>query len=419
MHSMSEILCNPTLRRFYWRWEKNLRRLLPSPHARVLGAISGGSDSVAMAALLAESRDAGVCPVLFAHVHHGLRPEADQDMLFVQDLAARLGVQLAAVRVDVGSLMDERGWSLEQAARQARHAALAEQARSHNCTVIAMAHHMDDQAETVLLRLLRGVGPGGLGAMAPAVTLPATPDGQASARTLVLIRPLLGVRRNELTGFRETVGLPFREDRSNRSRDRLRNRIRHELLPHLSAEYNPRLVEALADLARSARAESEPMQRWARAIFDEVALTASGTPVGRSSRKPGRERLVLDAVALRRHPEAMITRVLWMAYQSLMGPEAALGTRHLEELLDLLSKTGSLTHSETIDHNPPPRDDEPPERKADARDGLAPGEGVRPGCANCFGNRELGQVHLPGRIRARLTGGRLCLERHEPRPDRE
>lgn len=386
---MKAIGQHPRLRRFYWRFEKALRPVLPRPEARVLGAISGGQDSVALAALLAEARDAGVCPIVFAHIHHGLRERADGDASFVGELATRLRAELTVVRLDLGPALEREGYSLEQAARAGRHEALAREAQRLGCDAVAMAHHMDDQAETVLVRILRGVGPGGLGAMAPAAPMPHGPAGEdgpggpgreggPAPRGLRLLRPLLDFRREEIASFLAELGLPHREDESNHRPDHLRNRVRAELLPHLVGEYNPRLVEGLADLARWARLESEPMHAWARTVLEEVLLT----------RGAGGGRLVIDAAGLRTHPDAVVTRVLWMAYQRLRGPEAVLGSRHVEDLLALLAKL-------------------------DAR-----GECDRAACAACAGSRDLGEAHLPGSLRARLAGGKLYLEGHDPRPDR-
>ncbi len=399
---MKAIRQHPDLRRFYWRFEKALRRLLPRPEAKVLAAISGGLDSVTLAALLVEARDAGLCPVVFGHVHHGLRENADRDASFVQELAAAMDVEFTVVRLDLQPLREREGFSLEQAARAGRHETLAREAARLDCDAVAMAHHMDDQAETVLVRILRGVGPGGLGAMAPSVPMPQA--ATSGGRQVMLIRPLLRFRREAVADFLAELGLSHREDESNRSTDYLRNRVRHELLPQLAAEYNPRLVESLADLARWARLESEPMGAWAQTILQEVLLT----------RDAGTDHLVLDAAALHAHPDALVTRVLWMAYQKLQGPEATLGSRHIEELLGLLAKLA-----------PPAASGMSGSAGAGTGGGAGGCAGAGTGggadagtggCASCAGERDHGEAHLPGRLRARLAGGMLYLEPHDPRP---
>jgi|BEDMetMinimDraft_2_1075160.scaffolds.fasta_scaffold01678_2 tRNA(Ile)-lysidine synthase len=181
-----------------------------------------------------------------AHVHHGLRgAEADDDAAFVEGWARRWGLPFRLLTVTVAPVP---GQSLEMAAREARHRALAEVARPLGAR-IALGHHLDDQAETVLLRLLRGTGVGGLAAMRPV-------NG-------MVVRPLLGYPRALLTEFLEAVGVPWREDTTNADPAILRNRVRHRLLPLLAAEYNPRIVEALGRLAQSAAELDEWAQREA------------------------------------------------------------------------------------------------------------------------------------------------------------
>ena len=175
---------NPAARRFYWRWEKELLALLPSEGATLLAGLSGGGDSVVLARLLLESRDRGICRVLLAHINHGLRAEADAEEAFVRNLARDWELALHVRAVDPAPLI-AAGRSLEEAARLLRLAALREIAAQEGA-LITLGHHMDDQAETVLLRILRGTGPRGLGAMAPhspAKTIPRNPAGTSVCTT--------------------------------------------------------------------------------------------------------------------------------------------------------------------------------------------------------------------------------------------
>ncbi|MCL8208564.1 MAG: tRNA lysidine(34) synthetase TilS [Actinomycetia bacterium] len=218
------------------RVREDLRRerWLP-PQSAVVAGVSGGRDSMALAAVLVSLAPEFRWELVIAHVHHGLRgDEADQDAAFVEAWADRWHVPFRLLRVAVDPAP---GQSLEMAAREARHRALAEVARPLGGR-IALGHHLDDQAETVLLRLLRGTGVGGLAAMRPV-------HGP-------VVRPLLGYPRAVLTEFLAAVGVPWREDATNADVSILRNRVRHRLLPLLAAEYNPRVVEALGRLARSA-----------------------------------------------------------------------------------------------------------------------------------------------------------------------
>jgi tRNA(Ile)-lysidine synthase len=358
---------DPFVTRFLKRWDEALPAVPPTARRRVLAAVSGGCDSVVLAWLLREIALERGGSVTLAHIHHGLRTEAGDDEAFVRRLAGEWQVPFVATRVDVRGAARARGQSLEQAARALRHAALARLALETRCRVIALAHHMDDQAETLLLRLLRGTGPRGLGGMEPLVVLPRTPGARVKAS--LLIRPLLGFRREELRAFARRVGLTWVEDRSNLDRRHLRNRIRLELIPSLETAYNPRLVESLAALAEAQQRENELVERATqRAIRRWVQRTP---PTGAGDPAPPAREVFIDARGLAREPEAVATRLLWLAYQTLAGPEGVLETAQLRNLLRLLHPAPRAAHTE---------------------------------------------VHLSGRIRARRSRGVLRLEYHDPRP---
>ena len=208
---------------------------------RVLVAVSGGADSVALLHLLLAVGQ----PAAAAHVHHGLRPAADLDRDFVAALTRRLGVPFGCRQVDAAA---RDGRSPEARARALRYAALEAVRAEHGCAWIATAHTLDDQAETVLLRQARGTGLDGLAGIAPLV------EEQR------LLRPLLGLRRAALRGWLVEKGLDWREDQSNLDLRIPRNRLRAQLLPVLE-EIHPGAAEriaALADLAREARERAAP-----------------------------------------------------------------------------------------------------------------------------------------------------------------
>jgi tRNA(Ile)-lysidine synthase len=217
---------------------------------RVLVAASGGVDSTVLVhGVHALAGEVGVELVL-AHVHHGLRGvEADADEAFVRSLGAALGVPVLARRVAPRALPagppSRARPTLQEAARRLRYDALFEMAAAAGAERIATAHTLDDQAETVLLRLLRGAGPAGLGGIPER-----SPDGR-------VVRPLLRVSRAEIERFARARGLVWREDASNRDPAYARARLRRDWLRGLGEAFNPRWLRAVGDLAEAQRRESD------------------------------------------------------------------------------------------------------------------------------------------------------------------
>jgi len=209
--------------------------------ASLLVAVSGGPDSVALLDLLRTVFPSETLAI--AHVNHLLRVEAEEEAEFVAALAARFSLSYLYRRVDVPARVAETGESVETAARALRYAALHDMAMKAGAAYIATGHTANDQAETVLMHLLRGAGPAGLAGIPP--------------KRDNIVRPLLPVWRWEILAYLEARNLEFRTDLSNYSTDFLRNRVRLELLPMLEAEYAPRLQERLVQLADLQRADQE------------------------------------------------------------------------------------------------------------------------------------------------------------------
>jgi tRNA(Ile)-lysidine synthase len=219
-----------------------------APGARVVAAVSGGADSVCLLHVLAAlGPGTGFQLAGVAHFNHQLRgAESDEDECFVAQLAQKLGVPLYRASAGAPALAGnlEPG-NLEQTLRRARREFFAALLGARKADCIALGHTRDDQAETVLFRLLRGSGLAGMAGI-----LPVTAEG--------FVRPLLGSTRAEVERFLRDRGIPWREDASNRDPRFARNRIRHRLLPQLEREWNPRLREALAHVADLAYEE----ERW-------------------------------------------------------------------------------------------------------------------------------------------------------------
>lgn len=245
-------------------FQKELERL-GVRDGRLLIAVSGGRDSMVLLDLLRRSRDSlrvegeeGVECVV-AHVNHGLRgrdSEADQE--FTRRAAEQAGLAFCVRSVDPEA--EQRGASsrerptLEEAARNLRRRALVEMAAEAGCDWIATAHHAGDQAETVLMRLLRGTGPDGLAAMASCST-----DGR-------WLKPLLRVLPDAIGAWAKEMGLEWREDASNQDRRFARNRLRLDWIPQLSASFNPQILRALSDLAEAQRRDLE----WIEGLVEEA-----------------------------------------------------------------------------------------------------------------------------------------------------
>ena len=254
---------------------------LLKPGLRLAVGLSGGADSVALLrALAARSGELGLV-IHAAHLHHGLRAaEADGDLNFCRDLAARLGLAFHEARVDTADSAKadpERGKpreTIEEAARRMRYAWFREMLASGEIDAVATAHTLDDQAETVLAKFLRGAWTEGLAGISPVLNFP---EGQ-------ILRPLLATTRAEIEAFLGELGQDWREDTSNRHLTFTRNRIRHELLPLLE-EWNPKLRRHLAQMANLARDE----EAWWQAELARLApqMLMPGRPVRGGGRGAG------------------------------------------------------------------------------------------------------------------------------------
>jgi tRNA(Ile)-lysidine synthase len=286
----------------------------------VLVGVSGGADSVALLRLLLALAPAWRLALRVLHVDHGLRPESPADADFVRSLGRRLGVPVEVARVEV----DPRG-SREAAARAARHAALEAGAERLGAQRIALGHTADDQAETVIMRLLAGAGVRGLAGIPPV-------RGR-------IIRPLLSVRRRDLEEELRQAGLAWVEDPSNRSLKFSRNRIRHEVLPWLAASYGAGVVDALERVATRARETVEAIERVAAAKLSRLATTepplarlAAGGP-DVDVAEP--EAIILSRSGLTGLPTAVAVEVLRQAVARLgnRAPLRAWGHRGLARVV--------------------------------------------------------------------------------------
>jgi len=277
---------------------------LLKPGLRLAVGLSGGADSVALLRTLAQQcRDLGVVPHA-AHLHHGLRgTEADGDRAFARALAAELGIPFHDVQVETAVEAGKNGESVEEAARRLRYNWFRKLMASGDVDAVATAHTLDDQAETVLAKFLRGAWTEGLSGIHPTV---AFPEGR-------ILRPLLGATRAEIEAYLNALGQPWREDSSNRDRAFTRNRIRHDLLPLLEG-WNPRIREHLAQMAVLARDE----EAWWQAEMARLApqLLMQGHPI-RGGGRAAEASLAVDVTRLAALNPAIQRRLLRYAAEQL------------------------------------------------------------------------------------------------------
>lgn len=279
----------------------------------VVVAVSGGPDSLALLHVLRLLR-ASTYPRLrlhVAHLNHRLRgEESDADEEFVRQVAEQLDLPVTTARVDVAARAEHQRRNVEEVGREMRYQFLRDVARDLGAQRIATGHTLTDQAETVLLRLIRGTGGDGLSAIHPVV------DD-------LIIRPLLGVRREETRAFCQQLGIAVREDRTNFDLALTRNRIRLEVLPLLS-QLNPQVVDALGRVAENLRLDEEYLDQLVRSVWSEVAVRAERERVALSVERLNalhpalRRRLIRRTVAELRGHSRRLTQAHYTAVDSLL-----------------------------------------------------------------------------------------------------
>jgi tRNA(Ile)-lysidine synthase len=276
----------------------------------VLAGVSGGSDSVALVHLLLDlAAHDQFRVVALAHLNHRLRPDADRDERFCRDLAERLGLAAVVERIDVSAYATAERLSVEQAARRLRYDFLDRAASAEHADTIAVGHTRDDQAETLLLKLVRGAGLTGAGGIYP--------------RRGAVVRPLLDLSRAELRRYLVSRGAAWVEDDTNLDVANPRNRIRHHVLPELERAYGGPVAASLARAAELAREDG--------AWLDEVAdRRYASLVVERSSS------IEIDRGQLAGEPPPIARRVLLRALRALAGGREV-GLDHVQAASEVLS----------------------------------------------------------------------------------
>lgn len=283
-------------------------------NSALLIACSGGADSAALTDALWQLKDECCYKITVMHVEHGIRgQEALDDAEFVKNFCAERGLAFVCRHVNAPDYALQNGLSLEDAARRLRYKELFAYAAEAGCDYIVTAHQADDQAETVLMQLMRGSGTSGLGGMQ-------TASGK-------LLRPFLFVRRTEIEAYCHERGLLFCNDSTNDDVRYTRNRIRKELLPYLEKSFNPRAIAALGNTAQLARADNDFAAYYAQVFYNQN-VKATG------------KLLECRAEALKTEFAAVSRRVVRMMWEKMAACGSELGFEHVEAVLGLL-KNGS------------------------------------------------------------------------------
>ena len=284
-------------------------------NSALLVACSGGTDSAALTDALWQLKDECCYKITVMHVEHGIRgQEALDDAGFVKNFCEKRGLKFVCKHVKVPEYALQNGLSLEDAARRLRYKALFAYAAEAGCNYVVTAHQADDQAETVLMQLMRGSGTSGLGGMQ-------TASGK-------LLRPFLFVRRTEIEAYCHERGLRFCNDSTNDDVRYTRNRIRKELLPYLEKSFNPRVIAALGNTAQLARADNDFAAYHAQIFYDNNV-------------KINGKLLECRAEALKTEFAAVSRRVVRMMWEKMAARGSELGFEHVEAVLVLLKKGSS------------------------------------------------------------------------------
>ena len=293
------------------------RRLISGKELVV--AVSGGPDSVCLVHILAKLKRALKVSLHIAHLNHQLRgAESEADAQYVSALARKLGIPATIERREVKGYQVKHHLSLEEAAREVRYSFLAEVARSIGTKLVAVGHTRDDHIETIMLHLIRGTGTRGLKGLQP------VSEWKSKKGSVIIIRPLLGVSRQQTEEYCRQHRLTPRLDASNISLSPLRNRIRHQLLPLLKG-YNPGIAQALLRTGQIASDDIAFLDKQIDQLWDEVAQEKKKT-------------IILAKKGLDQLPPALKRYLLRAAVERLLGSAKDIEMRHIEQMLLALDK---------------------------------------------------------------------------------
>lgn len=287
----------------------------------VLVGVSGGADSVCLLHLLHAMQGELKIKVYAAHINHRIRgSEAERDQQFVRRLCETWEIPLIEQTVDVPQLAEQEEVSLETAGRLARYRCFREICISRKIEKIATAHNRNDQAETVLMRMIRGTGIDGLA-------------GIKYCRQDNVVRPLLDVERPAIEEYCTENGLTWCTDSTNNDEEYTRNRIRNQLIPELCKSFNPEIVRTLSNLAKNMAEDSAFISGYTQRLYQRINNPA-----------PSKKPVVLDIESLLMVDDAIRSRLIRCAAQEVMGKQYFPERRHIQGISQLLDKeTGAQT----------------------------------------------------------------------------
>lgn len=280
--------------------------------SRIVAGVSGGADSVCLLKVLCELKDEYNLSITAVHVNHGLRgSEAEKDQEYVTELCQKWEVPLRIFRADIKALSNEKKISLEEAGRIARYSFFNQVLKEHGANYIAVAHQLEDQAETVMHHILRGTGIDGLCGM--------------SIKQGNIVRPLLNISRDEIIKYLDENGIPYCIDSTNLESEYTRNRIRNELFPFIRDNFMVNPVAQLARLSNIAREEQEFLENAAKEAYEKAVLNDSGN-------------VELSLTKLKDFPDAIKKRIIRIAWEKINNNRKNLEYVHIEQLMALLTR---------------------------------------------------------------------------------
>jgi tRNA(Ile)-lysidine synthase len=283
---------------------------------RVLVGVSGGPDSVTLLHVLYGLKKDYSLDILIAHLDHKFRgEESEADREFCEGLAGKYNLEIAWEEIDVPRITEEKGISPEEAARLERYDFFRRVAREKGIDKIAVGHTRDDQAETVLMRIIRGAGMKGLGGISPVKNI----------HGFTIIRPLIEISRKEVEDFISGENLKFRKDSSNEKAIFTRNKIRLELIPFLERDFNSNIKEVLANMAENLQIENDFLSRYARRKFKGMSKIKQGE-------------ILINVKKFKNQPDAIRKRILRASLEELKGDLRRLTYQHWKEMEELISE---------------------------------------------------------------------------------